>query len=191
MPAAAKTVREHPPTFLPLDPFVVNLADRDADRYAQVGITLELDSPAFADQIKAYMPAIRNAVLMILAQKTSRELLDREGKEQLAAEIQREAVRPMGIVIAAPAATATTAAAGVSATEAGSRAAEIASRPRVPAAHRPNRTRCATCTSRASSFSEHATMNLDKRRAAAPGRPKQGPTLSEGRSPYPASGELQ
>ncbi len=25
-------------------------------------------------------------------------------------------------------------------------------------------------------------------RAAAPGRPKQGPTLSEGRSPYSASG---
>ena len=27
------------------------------------------------------------------------------------------------------------------------------------------------------------------RRAAAPDRPKQGPTLSEGRSPYSASGE--
>ena len=27
-------------------------------------------------------------------------------------------------------------------------------------------------------------------RAAAPGRPKQGPTLSEGRAPYPATGEL-
>jgi hypothetical protein len=27
-------------------------------------------------------------------------------------------------------------------------------------------------------------------RAAAPGRPKQGPTLPEGRSPYSASGEL-
>ena len=26
-------------------------------------------------------------------------------------------------------------------------------------------------------------------RAAAPGRPKQGPTLLEGRSPYPAGGE--
>ena len=25
-------------------------------------------------------------------------------------------------------------------------------------------------------------------RAAAPGRPKQGPTLSEGRAPYPAGG---
>ena len=28
------------------------------------------------------------------------------------------------------------------------------------------------------------------RRAAAPGRPKQGPTLAEGRSLYPASGVL-
>jgi hypothetical protein len=27
-------------------------------------------------------------------------------------------------------------------------------------------------------------------RAAAPGRPKQGPTLTEGRSRYPASGVL-
>jgi hypothetical protein len=27
-------------------------------------------------------------------------------------------------------------------------------------------------------------------RAAVPGRPKQGPTLSEGRSPYSASGVL-
>lgn len=26
-------------------------------------------------------------------------------------------------------------------------------------------------------------------RATAPGRPKQGPTLTEGRLPYPASGE--
>jgi flagellar FliL protein len=92
----------HPPTFLPLDIFVVNLSDRDADRYAQVGIVLELDTPAFADQMRAYMPAVRNAILMILAHKTSRELLEREGKEQLAAEIMRETVRPMGIDIPAP-----------------------------------------------------------------------------------------
>ncbi len=100
--SAAKADRKHPPTFLPLDPFVVNLADRDADRYAQIGITLELDSAAFADEMKAYMPAVRNAVLLILAQKTARELLDAAGKEQLAAEIQRESVRPMGIVMQAP-----------------------------------------------------------------------------------------
>jgi flagellar protein FliL len=90
------------PFYLPLDPFVVNLADKDNDRYAQIGITLELENGIAGDQIKAYMPAIRNAVLLILANKSSKELLSREGKEQLALDIMREAVRPMGIEIAAP-----------------------------------------------------------------------------------------
>jgi len=90
------------PFYLPLDPFIVNLADREADRYAQIGITFEVENSMTGDQIKAYMPAIRNAVLMILANKTSKDLLNREGKEQLALEIQREAVRPMGIEIAGP-----------------------------------------------------------------------------------------
>ncbi len=31
-------------------------------------------------------------------------------------------------------------------------------------------------------------MSILESRAAGPGRPKQGPTLLEGRSPYPASG---
>jgi flagellar FliL protein len=90
------------PIYLPLDPFVVNLADKEADRYAQIGITLELDNGVSADQIKAYMPAIRNAILLILANKSSKELLNREGKEQLAQDIMREAVRPMGIEVALP-----------------------------------------------------------------------------------------
>ena len=90
------------PVYLPLDPFVVNLADREADRYAQVGITFELDNGASSDQIKAYMPAIRNAILLILANKTSKELLNREGKELLAQEILREAARPMGVEVLAP-----------------------------------------------------------------------------------------
>lgn len=88
---------DHPPTFVPLDPFTVNLADKDVDRFAQVGITLQVDDPKFADQIKAYMPAIRSNVLMVLSHKTAAELLTREGKEQLAKDIMRESVRPMGI----------------------------------------------------------------------------------------------
>ena len=90
------------PTFLPLEPFVVNLADKDADRYAQIGITLEIDDAKFADQLKAYMPAIRNGILMVLAHKTSAELLERQGKVALAAEIMREAVRPVGIELDDP-----------------------------------------------------------------------------------------
>jgi flagellar FliL protein len=86
-----------PPAFLPLDVFVVNLADRDSERFAQIGVTLELDNAKSADELKAYMPAIRNGILMVLAHKTSQELLTREGKERLAAEIMRESVRPLGI----------------------------------------------------------------------------------------------
>jgi flagellar protein FliL len=97
--AKAKAKSDHAPTFVPLDPFTVNLADKDVDRFAQIGITLEVDDPKFAEKIKAYMPAIRSNVLMVLAHKTAGELLSREGKEKLAKEIMREAVRPMGIEI--------------------------------------------------------------------------------------------
>ena len=102
---------KHPPTFVPLDPFVVNLADKDADKYAQIGITLEIDDAHFADQLKVYMPAIRNGILMVLAHKTSHELLERAGKEALAAEILRESVRPLGIEVDEPEAPAHSAAA--------------------------------------------------------------------------------
>lgn len=100
--AAADKDHMVPPTYLPLDPFVVNLADRDSDRYAQIGITLEVQDPAFAERMKAYMPAVRNAMLMTITRKTSRELLDPNGKELLAEQLKRDAVRPMGIEIAEP-----------------------------------------------------------------------------------------
>jgi flagellar FliL protein len=69
----AKPKSDHPPTFVPLDPFTVNLADKDVDRFAQIGITLEVHDPKFAEQIKAYMPAIRSNVLMVLSHKTASE----------------------------------------------------------------------------------------------------------------------
>ena len=88
-----------PPVFVPLDPFTVNLADREAERYAQIGITLEVEDAKTGDQIKAYLPAIRNNILMVLAHKTSAQLLERKGKEKLAREVRREALRAMGIEI--------------------------------------------------------------------------------------------
>ncbi len=100
--ASAKPEARGIPVYLPLDPFIVNLADKEVDRYAQIGITLELESTVFADQMKTYMPAVRNQILLILAHKTAKELLGRSGKEELAEEIMREAVRPMGIEIAPP-----------------------------------------------------------------------------------------
>jgi flagellar FliL protein len=43
------------------------------------------------------MPAIRNGILMVLAHKSSAELLTRPGKEKLSLEVMRESVRPLGI----------------------------------------------------------------------------------------------
>jgi flagellar protein FliL len=105
-PKLVKADVKHAPTFVPLDPFTVNLADREADRYAQVGITLELADPKAGDLLKAYMPAIRNNILLALGSKTAAQLIERDGKLRLAAEIRREALRPLGYDIVLPAAAA-------------------------------------------------------------------------------------
>lgn len=93
---AVKHEAEAPPTFVPLDPFTVNLADHDAERYAQVGVTLEVADPKVVEDIKTYMPAIRNNVLMAIADRTAAELMSREGKAQLASKIRRETSRALG-----------------------------------------------------------------------------------------------
>ncbi|MBA4175213.1 MAG: flagellar basal body rod protein [Leptothrix sp. (in: Bacteria)] len=87
------------PVFVPLDPFTVNLADRDAERYAQVGITLEISDPKVGDQIKSFMPAIRNNILMAIADRSAADLIDRNGKLQLAEKVRKEASRALGLEI--------------------------------------------------------------------------------------------
>jgi flagellar protein FliL len=92
----AHTEVKGPPTYLPLDNMVVNLADPGGEKVAQVGITLELlDTPA-TDKVKPYLPTIRSGVLLLISQRTAEELLQREGKEKLAADILAEASRPFG-----------------------------------------------------------------------------------------------
>jgi flagellar protein FliL len=97
---------KHAPAFVPLDPFTVNLADREAERYAQVGMTLELADAKAADLLKAYMPAIRNNILLVLAGKTAGQLMEHEGKMKLAAEVRAAALKPLGYAVKADAAAA-------------------------------------------------------------------------------------
>jgi flagellar FliL protein len=87
---------KNPPVFVPLDPFTVNLADRESERYAQIGLTLELDDPKIAEELKLFMPAIRNNILMVLSSRTAAQMLTREGKERLARSILLATVRPLG-----------------------------------------------------------------------------------------------
>ena len=94
-PHKKKGDKQHLPVFLPMDMFTVNLADREAERYAQVGVTLELADTKTSDLLKAYMPAVRNDVLMLIAHKKASELQDRAGKIELAREIRRAAMKPL------------------------------------------------------------------------------------------------
>ena len=99
---AAPVRKEAPkvaPTFLPMENMVVNLADPGGDRFAQIGITLELEDAKTAEQVKLYLPSIRSGILMLVSQRTSTELLQREGKEKLAADILREVSRPLGYTV--------------------------------------------------------------------------------------------
>ena len=103
---AVKADVKHAPTFVPLDPFTVNLADREAERYAQIGMTFELADAKNSDLLKAYMPAIRNNILLVLAGKTAGQLMAHEGKVQLASEVRAAALKPLGYTVKADAASA-------------------------------------------------------------------------------------
>lgn len=97
--AAAHAAAKVPPTFLPLENMVINLADPGGERMAQIGITVELSDPKAVDKVKAYLPSIRSAILLLISQRTAAELLQREGKEKLAHDILREVSKPLGFTV--------------------------------------------------------------------------------------------
>ena len=76
-----------PPQYMALEAVVVNLADPGGARYAQVGITLQVDEAATAEKVKAFLPTIRNGILMQISRRSADDLLRPEGKEALASDI--------------------------------------------------------------------------------------------------------
>lgn len=102
-PVAHAPAEKHAPTYLPLESMVVNLADGGGERFAQIGVTLDVENEKTAEKIKTYMPAIRSSVLMLVSQRTSEELLKRDGKEKLANDIVAEVSRAIGYEVDEPA----------------------------------------------------------------------------------------
>jgi flagellar protein FliL len=96
-PKVAKRDRKAKTAFVALDTFTVNLADRDADRYAQVQLSLELNDEAATQLIKNFMPVIRNNILLVMSHKMAGELLDKDGKIKLSEEIKVEVARALGM----------------------------------------------------------------------------------------------
>ncbi len=76
---------------VPLDPFVVNLADQDAARYLRIKVSLMVDDKSRVKEIienQALTLKVRDVILQTLTRKTSHELINDEGKNKLRAEIQ-------------------------------------------------------------------------------------------------------
>ncbi len=70
-----------------LEPFVVNLADPDQLRYLKVAIKLQLDRPQEETDFTIKLPAIRDALLVLLTSKESRSLRTVDGKMLVRDEI--------------------------------------------------------------------------------------------------------
>lgn len=96
-PKAPKRDRKAKTVFVALDTFTVNLADRDADRYAQVQLALELNDDGATQLVKNFMPIIRNNILLVLSHKMAAELLEKDGKIKLSEEIKLEVARALGM----------------------------------------------------------------------------------------------
>jgi flagellar FliL protein len=82
-----KKKEEHPPEYLAIESFTVNLQPENGDQYLRVAFTLQVDGAEQAELIKANMAKVRSRVLLLLSGKKASEINTVEGKQQLAGEI--------------------------------------------------------------------------------------------------------
>src|SRR6185436_10292263 len=76
---------------VPLEAFVVNLADPDSARYLRIKVSLMVDNKSKVQEIienQALTLKLKDVILQTLSRKTSQELINEEGKKKLRAEIQ-------------------------------------------------------------------------------------------------------
>ena len=85
-----------PPTFVPMEPFTVNLLPENGEQYLQVVASLKIEDAHVGDDLKVYMPELRHRVLMLLSGKKASELQGVEGREALAEEIMSAANEVLG-----------------------------------------------------------------------------------------------
>lgn len=104
-----------PPTFVPLDPFTVNLRGDEGDHYLQVAVVLRVSDPKIGEGLKGFMPEIRHRINLMLSSKLPSELSTSEGREILAATIVDETNAALGFPVQVDARGRTTSAGPVQA----------------------------------------------------------------------------
>lgn len=94
--AHAKAKSGTPPTFVPMEPFTVNLMPENGEQYLQVVATLKVEDSHVVEDLKTYMPELRHRVLMLLSGKKASELQGVDGREALADEIKSASNEVLG-----------------------------------------------------------------------------------------------
>ena len=70
-----------------LDPFIVNLADAQGQRYLKAVMQVEVDNPSAEGEIQGKLPQIRDEILTILSNKTFDDVSTTSGKHMVKREI--------------------------------------------------------------------------------------------------------
>ncbi len=68
--------------------FIVNIISEDNAHYVKAALTLELNKEEALEEVNKRMPQIRDAILLLIGNKTLEELQDLQGKKQLKAELK-------------------------------------------------------------------------------------------------------
>jgi flagellar protein FliL len=82
-----KVVEKKAPVFVNLEPFTVNLLPESGDHYLQVGLVYQVADDKVVEEMKTYMPVIRNRVLLLLSGKHPSDLAQVDGKQKLVTEL--------------------------------------------------------------------------------------------------------
>lgn len=85
--AQAKAPSTRPPVFLNLEPFTVNLLEEDGEHYLQTSIVFQVADDKTVETMKAYLPVIRNRILLLLSGKRPSDLAAPAGKAKLVDEL--------------------------------------------------------------------------------------------------------
>jgi len=70
-----------------IEEFIVNIISSDTAHYVKASLTVELSNEQVKAEVEQRMPQMRDAVLLLIGNKTYEELQDLQGKKQLKAEL--------------------------------------------------------------------------------------------------------
>lgn len=94
-PAVATPHREK--AVMSLEPFLVNLADRETRRYLKLKVDLEVDQEKSVKELEKSLSPVRDAMILLLSSKAYSDIATVEGKRQLKQDIlQKMAAIPGG-----------------------------------------------------------------------------------------------